>query len=1482
MPKRTHKYLRRILSITGAAVLLLSVAIYLPGIQELARRAIERYATRTLGMELTIGRLRLAFPLRLSAARAGVVEQGDTLLFIDRLTAEASPWSLLRGEIGLRRLELDDGSLRYRDTVSGLEIRTTLDTLRIDNGSIALRARRIDIGSLRIALGSLSLTSHPSAAPPPKRHEPDTAAPWHLRIARTQLSGRQISYGAGGHHPTRGFDPRSVAIDRFEATIDSLRSHGPRFALRLRRLTLSERSGLTIETMYGGIASDSTTRTDLYVATPRSSLRADLQAGAGIATLSATTPLTADLTADLSMRDVARLFPPAGQPALSDKRLGIDFHGEGSAADTARLRLGVRSPGALVLTAEGRVHALRDPAQSDFDLRIDGTLEQTALLLALLPERNIRHRVTLPDRLVLQGGLRRTAGGITAQGRCTVGTGKLSIDGAFDPSQEAYRLAVRCDSLPLDRILPADSLGKADLRIEAHGRGFDPWQEVTQAAVAIDLARLEYRNRQLGNTVCEATLARHRLSGGIRADNDLLRATCRLDGRLTETGQQLSLAGRLASLDLTPFVPASEPLGGSLLIEASAARTDSTGLTACIALDSILLRTGAGERGIRPTSLTFASGGSGTRSELRSGDLDLRFASRHPFDSLIGRFTRCSDTIRRTFTRQGLDMERLQPLLPDFRLSATAGPQNLLNSLLRTRNYAFDALELHASNEAPSPVTLRLHLDGVQSGPLRLDTLSFGCAAHGSDLDYGLRLIRIPPQSDSIARTTLSGRVGGRTLHIRIRRQAADETPLRMELAAAWSDSSVTARILPDLGSWHVNADNRIAYGPGGVLSANLELTRGDQRLALHATPGDDRSDSIRLDIAGLDIARTLHPLPAAPPVGGTLSVHAALRHAPDSLRLHASATALGTTYEGRHLGDIGITASYAQGSDRQASARLDLDSTELLTLRLLDDGSNEGKDPLKGECTITALPLQRLDPFLPEQLLRLAGTLHGRIRMYGRADAPRFDGYIGTSQAALTVPMAGSTFRLDDDTLRLEGPRLECDSLTLRAPNGSPLTVDGSLRLTPFSAMTADLRLRAEDFQFLNVARKARTDLYGTGFLNLNASVQGPLDALSIRGTLGLLRGTEFTYVMPSSPAEIRQESQDVVTFVSFRNGEASPLPLPAAPPVRVGGMDLRLDIGIDEQVKAGLLLSVGGEERIDLRGGGNLAFALNPLGDISLSGKYLLTGGSLRYKPPLIAPKVFAIRPGSYVAWTGAPADPHFDITATETVRASVSTDGGESRPVNFDLSVTVRNTPDKLAVSLGLAAPEDLAMQNQLQSLTEQQRAQQAMNLLLYNTYTGPGTTGKASTENPLNTFIQKELNQWAQNSLRGVDLSFGIASYDGNDPNGPHTDYSYRISKSLFGDRFRMIVGGKFSTDTDASENLRQNMIDDISLEYLLTKRGNMLLRLFRHTGYENILEGEITETGVGFLLRKKMARLLDLFRSPARIEKRRQRDEARPK
>ena len=83
--------------------------------------------------------------------------------------------------------------------------------------------------------------------------------------------------------------------------------------------------------------------------------------------------------------------------------------------------------------------------------------------------------------------------------------------------------------------------------------------------------------------------------------------------------------------------------------------------------------------------------------------------------------------------------------------------------------------------------------------------------------------------------------------------------------------------------------------------------------------------------------------------------------------------------------------------------------------------------------------------------------------------------------------------------------------------------------------------------------------------------------------------------------------------------------------------------------------------------------------------------------------------------------------------------------------------------------------------------------------------------------------------------------------------------------MFGERFKIAVGGEYSTEASSEQNFSQNLISDISFEYLLNPTGTRYLRLFRHKGLESVLEGEVTVTGISFVMKHKLSSLKDLFK-----------------
>ena len=178
------------------------------------------------------------------------------------------------------------------------------------------------------------------------------------------------------------------------------------------------------------------------------------------------------------------------------------------------------------------------------------------------------------------------------------------------------------------------------------------------------------------------------------------------------------------------------------------------------------------------------------------------------------------------------------------------------------------------------------------------------------------------------------------------------------------------------------------------------------------------------------------------------------------------------------------------------------------------------------------------------------------------------------------------------------------------------------------------------------------------------------------------------------------------------------------------------------------------------------------------------------------------------------------------------------------------------------------DDMGIENDLQTMSAEQRSQTAINLLLYNTYSGNNAANNINNltaGSALFSFVNSKINDWAAKVIKGVDLQLGINQYEGQNKSGVQTSYSYRLTKSLFNDRFKIVVGGEYSTDATTSESIANNLLSEVSLEYLLTNSGNMLVRLFRHTDFESVLEGQVSKIGVGFVYKHKLARLDQLFR-----------------
>lgn len=1565
MAKKIVKYLLRGLLCTLAVLIVLPALLYIPAIQNFIRTKAEDYVSAQTEFNLSVRRIRLAFPLNLVIEQALVSQPGnDTLLYCGRLQADVALLPLLRKQVTVRKFTLSQTTANYLDTAAQFGLRARIGKLILKADDINLKRRVAGITSVELSQGDVSLsigespadtTAKDTATIPwiiqakqlrlnqinfrmetrpqvtqlavrlaagdiadaeidlgkqevrvnrillkqgnysyltdttsQKRTDTETvqdassnvaSQPWTIAVNRIELQNNAAEYGRIDGIPAPGFDPSHIAVSGLNFVADSLYNRGSEIRGRIASLSLRERSGLAVDRLSGSFGMDSSRifLSNFNVQTPFSSIRIDLQAAASALKLDPASPLQMNLAADIDLKEIMPLTPfrddPAIRKALSGKTVTLNSNFSGTVGRFSS-EIALAIPHHLNLSVNGLLASATNPAKLNGQARIKGVFSRTDFLRELLPDSTLRDRLRIPDHIGLHGRIEMHNGAFAPVLALAVDSGTLTLKGHLTPKSQQYDLTLACDSFPAKDFLPADSLGRITLQLETRGKGFDPLVAKTQSELKLQIDRFDYLGFPYNGIALEAVLKEQNLSGRLTSQNEALQLDLGLQGHLTETIQKAEIRGVVDSCHLDRMHLTRERIGGTLTIDLTASATADKSYTATLALDKIVLWNKWETNTIRPTSLTLLSAPERVEAGIRSGDLQLDFETRVGADSLGARFARGVKLFSEQLRNEDFNMDTISSQLPPFRLQATAGRKNILNNYLKLQGISFKTFSFDALLKDSTPFSARMVVYQLTSGSIRLDTLTFSLRQQRKQLNYLLRLANHPGNLDNVGMIALYGNIAGdRAILKCLQKSRSGEEGFRFGLQGVLSDSTVTVSMFPEnptFGSrqWSVNPDNHIVYHIGKDIHADFLLTHDNQRVSLRTTDHTEHGP-LALDIAGIDIGKTLALFPTPPPIDGRFDTHIVLQQdtTGTSLEVGGNVNVTDLQYDKRRVGTIGLGFDYRmeKGSGQQFDAKLSLDSTEVLSAR----GSYTDtlpERPLELKVELPGLPLTPVNALLTPGMAQLSGALKGKIAATGSFQNLSVDGSLAFAETAVEVGMIGTTFTLSPSPISIDNSLVRFGNFQIIAPNKKPLTIDGQINLRDFRAITADLLLTASDFQVVNVAKSRKSMVYGQAYMDLNTKVKGKLDNLFVRGDVSLLGGTEVNYVMQDSPLEVKQQNQNIVTFVSF-NDTTEFEQFDSIRPMKINGLDIQVNVNVNNSVKLGVDLSEDAENRVQLQGGGNLTYTMNQLGDSRFSGKYEVSGGFVRYKPPVISEKSFDIVAGSYVEWSGEMLDPAFNLTAVDKVRTNVTSDGSDSgRPVTFDISINLRNTLSDLAVTFDLSAPEDLTMQNQLSSLTAEQRASQAMSLLIYNTYTGPGTTAKVNSSNPLNTFIAKELNQWAQNNLKGVDLSFGVDTYDQTANGGTQrTDYSYKVSKNLFNNRVRAVIGGKFSTDADPTENLKENLIDDISLEYMVTKRDNMFVKLFRHTDYESILEGEVIETGVGFVIRKKMLKITDLFR-----------------
>ncbi len=482
---------------------------------------------------------------------------------------------------------------------------------------------------------------------------------------------------------------------------------------------------------------------------------------------------------------------------------------------------------------------------------------------------------------------------------------------------------------------------------------------------------------------------------------------------------------------------------------------------------------------------------------------------------------------------------------------------------------------------------------------------------------------------------------------------------------------------------------------------------------------------------------------------------------------------------------------------------------------------------------------------------MQLQGKANATLAWGGTFNPDSLTGLLSLSSIHYTMPAYSLQLHaIDTLSIPLVHGALTLTALPLYTTGKQPLLIDGRITLLSNSPMV-QLRLTARDTNLLQSDATRTSLLYGKALTSGSIALNGPFDALSITGNLRLRPGSSIHYIYKDAILTANKQLDNVVTFTNLSTDAATP-----APPKKrftVNGFSMNLNIDIDPTAQVEVSLGASQQNTVTLQGGGILNLQYIPAGGFRLSGKYTIENGELNMNIPLLHANHMSIRAGSTVTWSGNPRNPQLDITAEERIRASVTLDSSP-QSVLFTAGMSLTDTMERLGIQFTLAAPENASMQNTLAALSPEERSKLSVALLTTGLYLGEGGTGKLMNT-ALMSMLQSQIDNISRDAFRTVDVSVGIEPLpDGVSGISTRTDYSFSLAKRFWNDRIRIIIGGSVTTTGERIEN--DAVIDNISIEWRINPVGNQYLRFFYDKNYESILEGEIRETGVGYVYRRR--------------------------
>ena len=486
-----------------------------------------------------------------------------------------------------------------------------------------------------------------------------------------------------------------------------------------------------------------------------------------------------------------------------------------------------------------------------------------------------------------------------------------------------------------------------------------------------------------------------------------------------------------------------------------------------------------------------------------------------------------------------------------------------------------------------------------------------------------------------------------------------------------------------------------------------------------------------------------------------------------------------------------------------------------------------------------------------------------------GTLNKPRITGRAIIENGLVKVDMFNTVYRFSD-TVYFADNEISLKQFKISDIRNNLAYINGTIKHNHFKDFTVDISLSTDNIMVMNTTAKDNDLFFGTLFANVNGTVKGPVNDISVVANASTNKGSSFA-IQLSDKQQIAE--QNFIRFV--KKGQR---PETQRKNRQTNRFHYKVLVNIEANPNARMSIPMDFSQltaQVSATGNGNLTINLASNSPFSLLGDYRIQSGSFKINLMDLASRELSLEKGSSLSWSGSPTGANIDIKGVYSQRVNLASLYAAS-PSLEQTSKTV-NVESIIALSGQLLNPSikfDFRLPNADQSTEEEvfaiidrtnerEMINQTVSLLAFNQFYS-STSSATDNFNTLSSgigIVANQVSNVVSNMVEFVDVNINYKSGDELVTNQLDIDISKEWNRFYFETTFG--IGGDARTLNQLDDGSASTIIGDVLVGYKISP--NFHLVAFNRSNANDYTKQDMPYTqGVGIKYSKDFDTWKSLF------------------